>query len=116
MGKQLGAVAAGHERTARAGAEALADGGNAVDAAVAAVFAACTCEPTLTGPGGAGFATVFRADTGECSVLDFFASVPGIGKSVEGPGGPVPVEVMFGTTPQTFHVGPQSCAVPGFIA
>ena len=52
----------------------LADGGNAVDAAVSAVFASCTCEPTLTGPGGAGFATIHMAD-GTSVVLDFFAAI-----------------------------------------
>lgn len=111
----LGAIAGGHEHTARAGAEVLADGGNAIDAAVAAVCAACTCEPTLTGPGGAGFATLWLAD-GRAVVLDFFASVPGIGRAVASAGGPVPIDVLFGATTQTFHVGPHSCAVPGFVA
>lgn len=115
MGHDLGAIAAGHDRTALAGAQMLAEGGNAVDAAVAAVFAACTCEPTLTGLGGGGFATIHMAG-GPNLVLDFFASVPGIGRTVETATGPVSVDVLFGSTTQTFHVGPQSCAVPGFVA
>lgn len=114
--KQIGAIAAGHEVTARIGAETLADGGNAVDAAVAAAFASCTCEPTLTGLGGAGFATIHIADTGQDIALDFFAAVPGIDRVVDSASGPIPVEVMFGAQPQTFNVGPQSCAVPGFVA
>jgi gamma-glutamyltranspeptidase / glutathione hydrolase len=113
--EQVGAVATGHEASARAGAEVLAEGGNAVDAAVAAAFAACTGEPTLTGIGGAGFATVHIPGEGDHCV-DFFASVPGIGRTVELAGQPVPVDVLFGSTTQTFHVGPQSCAVPGMVA
>ncbi|MCW2960525.1 MAG: hypothetical protein JWM90_912 [Thermoleophilia bacterium] len=112
--EQVGAVATGHEASARAGAEILAEGGNAVDAAVAAAFAACTCEPTLTGLGGAGFATVHIPGGGDHS-FDFFASVPGIDGTAEMAGGPVPVDVLFGATTQTFHVGPKSVSVPGFV-
>lgn len=112
--QQVGAIATGHELSARAGAEVLADGGNAVDAAVAAAFAACTCEPTLTGLGGAGFATVHMPD-GDDHCFDFFAAVPGIDGQVEIAGQPVPIDVLFGATTQTFHVGPMSCAVPGFV-
>ncbi|MBC7461643.1 MAG: gamma-glutamyltransferase [Thermoleophilia bacterium] len=112
--EQVGAIATGHEASARAGAEVLADGGNAVDAAVAAAFAACHCEPTLTGPGGAGFATVHQPN-GDDHTFDFFTSVPGIDGTVEVAGQLVPVDVLFGATTQTFHVGPMSVAVPGFV-
>lgn len=112
--QQVGAIATGHEISAQAGAEILAQGGNAVDAATAAAFAACTAEPTLTGLGGAGFATVHMPDgTDHC--FDFFTSVPGIDGTVELAGQLVPVDVLFGSTSQTFHVGPMSCAVPGFV-
>lgn len=111
---QVGAIAAGHEASARAGAEILADGGNAVDAAVASAFAACSGEPTLTGVGGAGFATVHVPGGGD-HCFDFFASVPGIGSTQELLGHTVPVDVLFGATTQTFHVGAASCAVPGFV-
>ncbi|MCW2920883.1 MAG: hypothetical protein JWL76_757 [Thermoleophilia bacterium] len=112
--EQVGAIATGHEASARAGAEILAEGGNAVDAAVAAAFAACTAEPTLTGLGGAGFATV-HMPSGDTHCFDFFTSVPGIGGTVEVAGHPIPIDVLFGATTQTFHVGPKSCAVPGFV-
>jgi gamma-glutamyltranspeptidase/glutathione hydrolase len=112
--EQVGAIATGHEASARAGAQVLADGGNAVDAAVAAAFAACMCEPTLTGIGGAGFATVHMPDGADHS-FDFFAAVPGIDGMTDLAGVPVPVDVLFGSTTQTFHVGPKSCAVPGFV-
>ena len=53
-----GAVAAGHRLTAEAGARMLAEGGNAVDACVAAAFAAWVTESPLTGPGAGGFALI----------------------------------------------------------
>jgi len=112
---EVGAIATGHQASAQAGAEVLADGGNAVDAAIAAAFAACTCEPTLTGIGGAGFATVHVPGQGQFC-FDFFASVPGLGSDVTAAGvGGSPVDVLFGATTQTFYVGPRSCAVPGFV-
>ncbi len=46
-----GMVAAGHPLTAEVGARVLREGGNAVDAAIAAVLASWVCEPLLTGPG-----------------------------------------------------------------
>ncbi|MBC7645403.1 MAG: gamma-glutamyltransferase, partial [Thermoleophilia bacterium] len=112
---QLGAIASGHHVAAEAGAQVHNDGGNAVDAAIASAFVSCTCEPTLTGPGGAGFATVMTPD-GKVHAFDFFASVPGLGLATPPPGGPVPIDVQFGITTQTFHVGSRSCAVPGFVA
>jgi len=56
-----GAVAAGHPLTAQAGVRVLAEGGNAVDACVAAAFAAAVTESFLTGPGSGGFMLVHRA-------------------------------------------------------
>src|SRR5918994_474631 len=53
-----GVVAAGHPLTARAGADVLRGGGNAVDAAVAAVLMSFVAESPLTGPGAGGFMLV----------------------------------------------------------
>ena len=69
-----GAVAAGHPLTAGAGARVLAEGGNAVDACVAAAFAAAVAEGPLTGPAGGGFLLVHQE--GETVVLDCFFAVP----------------------------------------
>src|SRR6201990_2468162 len=57
-GQQLGVVAAGHPRTARAGADVLRDGGNAVDGALAAMAVSFACEPLLTGLGAGGYMLV----------------------------------------------------------
>ena len=77
-GQQLGVVAAGHPRTARAGADVLRDGGNAVDAALAAMAVSFACEPLLTGLGAGGYMLVVAPD-GSQTLLDFFVEAPGRG-------------------------------------
>ena len=69
-----GAVAAGHPLTAEAGAAVLRQGGNAVDAAVAAVLTSFVAEARSPGSGPALHAGP-RAD--ENVLLDFFVAVPG---------------------------------------
>ncbi|MGZ8409781.1 MAG: gamma-glutamyltransferase, partial [Hyphomicrobium sp.] len=50
-----GAIASGHPATCRAAAAILDDGGNAFDAALAGMCAACVAEPLLGSLGGGGF-------------------------------------------------------------
>ena len=111
-----GAVAAGHRLTAEAGARVLAEGGNAVDACVAASFAAWAAESPLTGPGAGGFALVLPADGRAPRVADFFVSTPGLGRPAA-PGAEMhAIDVGFGgdsETTQVFRIGEASCAVPG---
>src|SRR2546430_7411403 len=70
-----GVVAAGHPVTAEAGASALRDGGNAMDAAVAAVLMSFVAESPLTGPGAGGFMLVHPAG-GAGPPLAFFIAAP----------------------------------------
>jgi gamma-glutamyltranspeptidase / glutathione hydrolase len=111
-----GAIAAGHPLTAEVGAAVLADGGNAVDACIAAAFASWVVESPLTGPGGGGFMLVHRARDRTTRLLDFFVSVPGLGR----PRKPVEMEAVDvdfdSETAQVFHIGSASCAVPGNAA
>ncbi|GLY46702.1 gamma-glutamyltransferase [Lentzea sp. NBRC 102530] len=109
-----GAIAAGHPLTAQAGAAMLRAGGNAVDAAVAAMLTSCVTEPLLTGLGSAGYMMI--APAGETPVLlDFSAVAPGSGK--QGPRAPLdPITVHFGDAEQEFHVGPSSVAAYGMPA
>ncbi|MGE0313047.1 MAG: gamma-glutamyltransferase family protein [Lautropia sp.] len=55
-----GVVAAQHKLAAQVGAAVLADGGDAVDAAVATSFAIGVVEPWMSGPAGGGAMTVWR--------------------------------------------------------
>ena len=106
-----GAIAAGHPLTAETGAAVLGEGGNAVDACIAAAFAAAVAEGPLTGPAGGGFLLIHSA-AGETTLLDCFFAVP------ERHGGEMDEVVIdfddAGT--QTFHVGEASVAVPGLVA
>ncbi|MBA3366788.1 MAG: gamma-glutamyltransferase, partial [Actinobacteria bacterium] len=112
-----GAIAAGHPVTAEVGARVLADGGNAVDACIAAGFASWVCESPLTGPGGGGFMLVHRARDRSSRVLDFFVDVPGLGAKPPTASEMEAIDVSF--TPessQVFRIGAASCAVPGAVA
>jgi gamma-glutamyltranspeptidase/glutathione hydrolase len=109
-----GVVAAGHPLTAEAGAEVLREGGNAVDAAVAAVLASFAVESPLTGFGAGGYMLV-HCD-GETTLVDFFVAAPGR-DGIERQAELVAVPVHFDAeTEQTFFVGPASCGVPGTAA
>ena len=111
-----GAIAAGHPLTAEAGARMLAEGGNAVDACLAAAFVSWVAESPLTGPGGGGFLLVHRARAGRSHLLDFFVTVPGEGLSPGTVGEMETVDVDFDSTVQAFRIGAASAAVPGVVA
>jgi gamma-glutamyltranspeptidase/glutathione hydrolase len=109
-----GVVAAGHPLTAEAGADVLRAGGNAVDAAVAAVLASFAVESPLTGFGAGGFMMVGHGE--ETVLVDFFVAAPGK-DGIERGEELVPVAIHFDEeTVQTFYVGPASCGVPGTAA
>jgi gamma-glutamyltranspeptidase/glutathione hydrolase len=112
---RYGVVAAGHRLTARAGVEVLRAGGNAVDAAVAAVLTSLVTEPLMTGLGAGGYLLVAPAG-GESVLLDFFVEAPGRGVGSGGLAPLQPVEVHFGDAVQIFHIGASSCAVYGVPA
>ena len=65
--------------TAEAGAEVLREGGNAVDACIAAACMSWVTESTLTSPGGGGFLLVRQSSTGRVRLHDFFIAIPGQG-------------------------------------
>lgn len=110
-----GVVAAGHQVTAEVGAQVLREGGNAVDAAVAAVMASFTAESPLTSLGAGGFMLVHVAGGGD-HLLDFFVEAGGRDLDLDARGDLEPVEIVFDETPQVFHVGPASCGIPGTAA
>ena len=72
---QLGAVAADEPRCSAVGADALADGGSAVDAAVAAALCLGVTHPHSSGVGGGAFMVVY-SNNGSSEVLEFRERAP----------------------------------------
>ena len=93
-------------------AQVLREGGNAVDAAVAAVMTSFVTESPLTGLGAGGYMLVHTgAETVRARLL---RRRPGRRRRIERRSELVPIPVHF--TPdsvQVFHVGAASCGVPG---
>src|SRR5215216_528866 len=79
-------VAAGHQSTARAGADILTRGGSAVDAAVSMMLVSCASETIFTGLGG------------------------------KQPSPATSIEVIFIGQQVTYEIGPATVAVPGIPA
>ena len=108
---KYGAVAAGDGETAQAAAEILKAGGNAFDAALAALFASTVAEPVLSSLGGGGF-LLAAPKTGKPVLYDFFAHTP---KRKRSDVDFHPVVADFGATTQEFHIGMGSIAAPGVV-
>ena len=113
MANSLGVIAAGHDVTAQAGEDILRAGGNAYDAALAALAAASVAEPVLASMAGGGFMLASPADASPL-IYDFFVQTPGIKRPKEeldfyG------IMADFGSTQQEFHIGMASAAVPGQV-
>ena len=110
-------MAAGHPLTAEAGARVLREGGNAVDAAIAAMLTSFAAEPLLTGLGSGGYMMVAGGGQ-EPSLLDFFVAAPtrplaGTGAGDGSAAELDAVDVSFGDAVQVFYIGPASCGVYG---
>ncbi len=71
-----GMVATAHYEATAAGAEILAEGGNAIDAAVAAAFALGVCEPAASGLGGQTMMLVHLAESGRTVAIDGSSRAP----------------------------------------
>ncbi|ACK64607.1 gamma-glutamyltransferase [Rippkaea orientalis PCC 8801] len=115
MGQKIrGAIAAGHPKTVEAGQIIFELGGNAFDAAIAAMLASFVVESTLTSAGGGGFLLAHTEDNQDI-LFDFFCQTPRDKKNSD-----IldfyPVDVNFGGQIQTFHIGLGSIAVPGTLA
>jgi len=73
---QNGMVAAGHSLGALAGVKVLQEGGNAVDAALAAAFVMAVVKPESCGPGGDLFALVFMKRNGKVEAINSSGPAP----------------------------------------
>jgi gamma-glutamyltranspeptidase/glutathione hydrolase len=118
VAEPLGVIAAGHPRSAQAGADVLREGGNAVDAAIGAMLTAFSCEPLLTSLGAGGYMLVVEPGSagGRAIILDFFIEAPGRGADIAARAELAPVSVSFGDADQVFNIGPASVGTYGMAA
>ena len=108
-----GMVASNHPLASTAGVEALTRGGNAVDAAVATLFALSVVEPMMVSPFGAGFFVIRDGRTGDVVFIDNYATVPGA--ATPDMFDPIPGDLDYGTRDGANDVGHRSIATPGTL-
>ncbi|HVY17274.1 MAG TPA: gamma-glutamyltransferase [Rhodopila sp.] len=107
-----GMVITNHPLASAAGAEMLAAGGNAIDAAVAALFALTVVEPMMVGILGGGMAHIRLAD-GTHTVIDGQSTAPlATGPTVYTPD-PDAMPGTMDTIGRRNAVGPTAVATPG---
>ncbi len=102
-------VAADNSQAAKAGAQMLAMGGDAVDAAVATAFALGVVHPFASGIGGGGFAVIHRA-SGEQLALDFREVAPKAATTT------MFLDSKGNVMPDLSRLGALAVAVPGEVA
>lgn len=73
---EVGVVSTSKYEASKIGRDILKQGGNAIDAAVAAGFALGVAEPNSSGLGGGGFMVIRSAKTGETIFIDFRERAP----------------------------------------
>ena len=109
------AVAAGSQIAADAGVAAAANGGNAVDAAIAGALASMCTEPGIIALGAGAFITISPPD-GDPAVIDAYVEMPGRGAPDDRRGGGAwEVHLEYGGGITTL-VGHGTVATPGAIA
>ena len=108
-----GMVATNHPMASAAGIEMLAGGGNAADAAVAALFTLTVVEPMMVGMLGGGLSHVRRPD-GTYLVLDGLASAPAGARADQFV--PLPGAAGLETVGQANAVGAGAIAAGGAVA
>src|ERR1700730_3618979 len=110
-----GMVVSNHPLAAAAGAEMLAAGGNAIDAAIAALFALTVVEPMMVGVLGGGLAHI-RLRDGRHLVLDGLATAPARARADMYETLSDEVGKARDTRDRENLVGPKAVAVPGALA
>jgi gamma-glutamyltranspeptidase/glutathione hydrolase len=108
-----GVVTSNHPLASNAGIEMLARGGNAVDAAVATLFALTVVEPMMVSVFGAGFFVIRDGATGNVVTLDNYATCPAA--ATETMFTPVPDPVEWLAEGDANRIGHQAVGVPGAL-
>ena len=107
-------IAAGSQISADAGADIARQGGNAVDAALAATLVSMITDLGVMAPGASGFLTIWPPDEAPV-VIDAYANRPGLGLSAL-PTEPSAREVFFDYGGRMSNVvGYGSVATPGIF-
>jgi gamma-glutamyltranspeptidase/glutathione hydrolase len=109
-----GMVVSNHPLASSAGAEMLAAGGNAIDAAIATLFALTVVEPMMVGIIGGGMAHIRLAD-GTHRVLDGQSTVPSAVRNDTYTSAPGSAHDVFDTVGNENMNGPRAVAVPGSL-
>lgn len=104
-----GMVVSQNEMASAIGAKVLAEGGNAIDAAVAVGFALAVTLPRAGNIGGDGFMTAYLADQKKVTVIDFRSVAPRAAKL------DMFVDQEGEERPEA-SVGYRAAAVPGTVA
>ena len=119
VASRAGVVATQHQAASEAGARVLAEGGNAVDAAIAASVALATVEPWMSGLGGGGYMMVLPAGEARAQAVSFGMVAPGSLDPADYPLTGETAADMFGwpavLEDRNLH-GPFAVAVPGQVA
>ncbi len=114
-----GIVVAQHAEAARVGADVLARGGNAIDAAIACGFALGAVEPWMSGVGGCGFMTVYLAKEKKSYAVEFGVRASETLRPEDYPlsrGFDSDLFAWPGVLDNRNVLGPLSVAVPGYVA
>jgi len=114
-----GMVASQHYAASRVGAGVLADGGNAVDAAIATSLMIGTVEPWMSGLGGGGFMLYREDQTETVHSIDFGMQAPATLDPTDYPLTSGQDDDLFGWPSVVDNrnvTGPASIAVPSYLA
>jgi gamma-glutamyltranspeptidase/glutathione hydrolase len=109
-----GMVVSNHPLASAAGAEMLAAGGNAIDAAVATLFTLTVVEPMMVGIIGGGMAHI-RTSDGSHRFIDGQSTVPAMVRPDTYRSKPGSAHDVFDTVDDENLTGPKAVAVPGSL-
>lgn len=107
-------VVSNHPLASAAGAEMLAAGGNAIDAAIATLFTLTVVEPMMVGLIGGGMAHIRLAD-GSHRIIDGQARVPLAVKANTYRSVPGSAHDVFDSVDDENLIGPKAVAAPGSL-